>query len=258
MTLSSTSLLCLNFISPGNKWREQNSAPSALRSSFVLTAFLPPATPEKCRLVCALRPVDEWCRFRTTIRCQTSGLRVHRVYVCLYGHRVSDLIAWPDQLISNRTYFDWNKDPGPVWAVTRLQWLDYSSLSFRSTEPEEMYMLVVKGASGSHTHVKEKKIPHPQLASSQLNCSHLKEKMQLVFFFPPAGDLIYIRKHVLGSILKKQKKTRQIKVYESFRLKIEISGSSLKHTKNPSLFSCQWTHHARIICGCFLFILTFF
>lgn len=69
-----------------------------------------------------------------------------------------------------------------------------------------MYMLVVKGASGSHTHVKEKKIPHPQLASSQLNCSHLKEKMQLVFFFPPAGDLIYIRKHVLGSILKKQKK----------------------------------------------------
>lgn len=206
VTLSSTSLLCLNFISPGNKWREQNSALSALRSSFVLTAFLPPATPEKCRLVCALRPVDEWCRFRTTIRCQTSGLRVHRVYVCLYGHRVSDLIAWPDQLISNRTYFDWNKDPGPVWAVTRLQWLDYSSLSFRSTEPEEMYMLVVKGASGSHTHVKEKKIPHPQLASSQLNCSHLKEKMQLVFFFPPAGDLIYIRKHVLGSILKKQKK----------------------------------------------------
>lgn len=29
-------------------------------------------------------------------------------------------------------------------------------------------MLVVKGASGSHTPVKEKKIPHPQLASSQL------------------------------------------------------------------------------------------
>lgn len=65
-----------------------------------------------------------------------------------------------------------------------------------------MYMLVVKGASGSHTHVKEKKIPHLQLTSSQLNStelnSHLKEKMQLVFFFPPAGDLIYIRKHVLG------------------------------------------------------------
>lgn len=104
-------------------------------------------------------------------------------------------------------------------------------------------MLVVKGASGSHTPVKEKKIPHPQLTSSQLNCSHLKEKMQLVFFFPPAGDLIYIRKHVLGSILKKKQKKqkpRQIKVYESFRLKIEISGSSLKRTKKtPSLFSCQ-------------------
>lgn len=62
--------------------------------------------------------------------------------------------------------------------------------------------------------------------------------MQLVFFFPPAGDLIYIRKHVLGSILKKNQKKknpRQIKVYESFRLKIEISGSSLKRTKK--------THH---------------
>lgn len=97
-------------------------------------------------------------------------------------------------------------------------------------------MLVVKGASGSHSPVKEKKIPHPQLASSQLNCSHLKEKMQLVFFLPPAGDLIYIRKHVLGSILKKTKKTRQIKVYESFRLKIEISGSSLKRTKKTFLY----------------------
>lgn len=77
-------------------------------------------------------------------------------------------------------------------------------------------MLVVKGASGSHTHVKEKKIPHPQLASSQLNCSHLKEKMQLVFFFPPAGDLIYIRKHVLGSILKtkKNKTNKSLRIFQ--------------------------------------------
>lgn len=85
-----------------------------------------------------------------------------------------------------------------------------------------MYMLVVKGASGSHTPVKEKKIPHPQLTSSQLNCSHLKEKMQLVFFFPPAGDLIYIRKHVLGSILKKkppQKKTKTNKSLRIFQIK---------------------------------------
>lgn len=128
--------------------------------------------------------------------------------------------------------------------MSDLRFEGLSCVCFCSTEPEEMYMLVVKGASGSHTPVKEKKIPHPQLTSSQLNCSHLKEKMQLVFFFPPAGDLIYIRKHVLGSILKKKQKKkqkpRQIKVYESFRLKIEISGSSLKRTKKkPSLFSCQ-------------------
>lgn len=87
--------------------------------------------------------------------------------------------------------------------MSDLRFEGLSCVCFCSTEPEEMYMLVVKGASGSHTPVKEKKIPHPQLTSSQLNCSHLKEKMQLVFFFPPAGDLIYIRKHVLGSILKK-------------------------------------------------------
>lgn len=80
-------------------------------------------------------------------------------------------------------------------------------------------MLVVKGASGSHSPVKEKKIPHPQLASSQLNCSHLKEKMQLVVFFPPAGDLIYIRKHVLGSILKKTKKNKTNKSLRIFQIK---------------------------------------
>lgn len=99
--------------------------------------------------------------------------------------------------------------------MSDLRFEGLSCVCFCSTEPEEMYMLVVKGASGSHTPVKEKKIPHPQLTSSQLNCSHLKEKMQLVFFFPPAGDLIYIRKHVLGSILKKNQKKKKNKTNKS-------------------------------------------
>lgn len=50
-------------------------------------------------------------------------------------------------------------------------------------------MLVVKGASGSHSPVKEKKIPHPQLASSQLNCSHLKEKNAACVFLPTSWRL---------------------------------------------------------------------